>query len=108
MLSDGMLTAKVVMPFHDKLTIVAPDPVVVASLRFINAHIVSDFDKSPKPSSQRRLSNEEMERHLMATEPLRETRKELIKAMRSDVLVGTKISEQLTDIEELERRAKEN
>lgn len=85
--------------YLDRLRIVAPDSVVKAALKLINLDIRINLLRTKANSLDAAKAIEDATKQAS----LRDAREALIVEMRKDVLKGTKVSEELTRVEDLEK-----
>ena len=86
----------------------APDNVAVASLKLINLNIGDHYWQNGKRvqyihNRGRAPTPEEYDAFMAMSNPVREARRELLKEMRKDIVQGTGINGNLTDVEELNK-----
>ncbi|KZY51916.1 hypothetical protein A3734_03730 [Sulfitobacter sp. HI0054] len=95
-------------PFQDQVALMAPDDVAVASLKLLNSNIGDHYWQNGKRVQHlhklgRTPTQEEYDAFMAMSIPFREARRELIKEMRKDIVQGTGINGNLTDVEELNK-----
>ncbi len=108
LVAHGLSLVTKISPIHDQISLMAPDDVAQASLVMINAniggHLWSDGKRIVSMSKLGpKATGQELMQALAASEPYREARKNLIRAMRKDIVEGSRIDPILTDVEDLKK-----
>ncbi|WP_289080365.1 hypothetical protein [uncultured Sulfitobacter sp.] len=106
--SAGLALMEKLSPFHEQVALMAPDNVAVASLKLINSNIGDHYWQNGKRVQYihnlgRAPTPEEYDAFMAMSNPVREARRELLKEMRKDIVQGTGINGNLTDVEELNK-----
>ena len=106
--ASGIALMTKLSPYQDQISLMAPDEVAKASLKVINANIGDHLWTDGKRTRfihklGRAATKEELQAMMRAGNPMREARRALIRAMRNDIVEGTKVLPTLTDVEDLEK-----
>ncbi|WP_297339856.1 hypothetical protein [Pseudophaeobacter sp.] len=105
---EGLERASKLAPSHQQISLMAPDEVAQASLKLLNSYVGDHLWADGKKirllhKLQGEPTKEDVRAMFRASKPIRNARGELIRAMRNDIVEGTKIDPTLTHVEELER-----
>jgi hypothetical protein len=104
--SAGLALIEKLSPLQDQVALMAPDNVAVASLKLLHSNIGEHYWPNGKRAQYlhklgRTPTQEEYSAFIAMSAPFRAARRDLLKEMRKDIVQGTGIDGNLTDVEEL-------